>query len=87
MPARRIDEINISNVIPAGGAAKVDRYNFDIEIKWTDLQGGKHTHADTYIWPSVLDDVPNNVVKQFMQEMIIIKVRVELGLSSWEDYG
>ena len=87
MPARSVDEINISNVSQTGTNAKVDRYSFDIQVKWTDHSGGKHEHSDTYVWPNVLSDVPNNVVKEFMQEMVIAKARVALGIDDWENYG
>lgn len=86
MPARSVDEINITNVNPTGTTAEVDRYSFDIEIKWTDPSGGKHQHADTYIWPNVLADVPNNVVRKFMREMVIAKARVTLEIDEWDDY-
>lgn len=87
MPARSVDEINITNVQATGTTIEVDCYSFDIEVKWTDHSGGKHQHSDTYIWPNVLADVPNNVVKRFMEEMVIAKVRVTLGIDEWEDYG
>ena len=87
MAARSVDEINISNVTSLGTTVPVNKYSFDIEVKWTDLQGGKHVHSDTYVWPNVLADVPNKVVREFMQEMVIAKVRVELGIDDWENYG
>ena len=87
MPARSVDEINISNVTNLGTTVPVDQYSFDIEVKWTDLTGGKHTHSDTYVWPNVLSSVPNNVVKAFMQEMVIAVVRVTLGIDDWDDFG
>ena len=87
MPARSVDEINITNVAQTGTNARVDRYSFDIEVKWTSPDGSKHEHSDTYTWPGVLADVPNNVVREFMQEMVIAKVRVTLGIDEWENYG
>ena len=87
MPARSVDEINITNVQPVGTTVQVDRYSFDIEVKWTDMQGDKHQHGDTYVWPNVLADVPNHVVREFMQAMVIAKVRVVLGIDEWEGYG
>ena len=87
MPARSVDEINISNVQATGSTVPVSQYSFDIEVKWTSNDGSKHQHSDTYVWPNVLSDVPNNVVKEFMQEMVIAKVRVALGIDEWENYG
>ena len=87
MSARSVDEINISNVNPTGATIEVDQYSFDIQVKWTSHDGSKHQHSDTYVWPNVLSDVPNNVVKEFMQEMVIAKVRVALGIDEWENYG
>ena len=87
MPARSVDEINISDVHATGSTVPVGQYSFVIEVKWTDHDGIKHEHSDTYIWPNVLSDVPNNVVKEFMQEMVIAKVRVALGIDDWENYG
>ena len=87
MPARSVDEINISNVTPLGTTVPVEQYSFDIQVKWTGHDGSKHEHSDTYVWPNVLSDVPNNVVKEFMQEMVIAKVRVALGIDDWENYG
>ena len=87
MPARSVDEINISNVTPLGTTVPVEQYSFNIQVKWTSHDGIKHEHFDTYVWPNVLADVPNNVVKEFMQEMVIAKVRVALGIDDWENYG
>ena len=87
MPARSVDEINISNVHAIGTAVEVDQYSFDIQVKWTSHDGSKHEHSDTYVWPNVLSGVPNNVVKEFMQEMVIAKVRVALGIDDWDDYA
>ena len=87
MPARSVDEINISNVQATGSTVSVEQYSFNIQVKWTSHDGSKHQHSDTYVWPNVLSDVPNNVVKEFMQEMVIAKVRVTLGIDDWENYG
>ena len=87
MLARSVDEINIRNIHATGTTVQVDRYSFDIEVKWTDLQGGKHQHADTYVWPNVLADVPNNVVRRFMEEMVVAKARVTLGIDDWDNYA
>lgn len=86
MNVRAVDQINITNVHATGDTAPVPRYSFDIYIHWTDHDGTTHTHSDTYIWPNVLADVPNNVVRRFMEKMVIAKVRVELGIDEWEDY-
>lgn len=87
MAAQSIDEINISNWQETGLNVSIPQYSFDIEIKWTDLDGVKHTYGPTTKrYPNDIASMPLAVRKRFAEEMIIATARVELGIDDWEAY-
>ena len=87
MPARSVDEINITNWTNTGLTTPFSRYTFVLQIKWTDNAGIKHIHGPlVYTFPNDLSDMPLAVRRRFANEMLIAKVRVALGINSWEDY-
>lgn len=87
MPARSIDEINSRNWQENPTTVRIPQYQFDLQIKWTDLQGGKHEHNGTYRYPNDIAEMPLNVRRKFAEKMIIATVRVALGISTWDDYA
>ena len=87
MPARSVNEINITNFVDTGLTTPMARYTFTLEIKWIDDQGVAHTHGpQTYTFPNDLVAMPLDVRKAFAEEMITATVRVALGIDNWEDY-
>lgn len=84
--AKSVHEINITNWTDTGFTTPLDRYTFDLEIKWTDNTGTDHTHNSNRTFPNALSAVPLSVMRVFAEKMIIATVRVELGIDSWEDY-
>jgi hypothetical protein len=83
---RSIDELNITNFVNTGLTTPLDRYTFDIELKWTDDSGVQHEHSANRTFPNALSAMPLAVRKEFAIQMLTAVVRVELGLDSWEDY-
>jgi len=87
MPARSVDEINITNWVNTGLTTPFSRYTFTLEIKWTDNAGVKRTHGpQTYTFPNDLAAMPLAVRRRFANEMIIAAARVALGIDTWEQY-
>lgn len=84
---RSIDEANITNWVDTGASTRIDRYQFDLEVKWTGSDGVKHQHNDTYTYPNDLADAPLGVKRVWAEEQIMAAVMVQLGIHSWEDYG
>jgi hypothetical protein len=85
MPARNVDAIFIQNWQNMGTTVPVDKWSVDITVQWTDLEGAQHEHQGTYNFPNVLADVPLHVIRRFMEEIIIAKVRVTLGIDEWSE--
>lgn len=83
--ARSVDEVNITNFVNTGLTTPLDRYTFDIEIKWT-VAGVPNTHASTRTFPNALSAMPLAVKKAFALQMLMATARVELGIDAWEDY-
>jgi len=87
MPARSVDEINITNWVDTGQTRQMARYTFTLQIKWTDEQGVKRTHGpQTYDFPTDLAPMPLAVRRRFANEMIVAAARVALGIDTWEQY-
>ena len=87
-PARSVDEINIKNWVDTGLTTPFSRYRFDVQVKWTGLDGVQHVHGpQTYTFPNDLSDMPLAVRRRFAEEMIQAKVRVFLGINEWENYS
>ena len=87
MPARSVDEINITNFVNTGATTPFSRYRFTLEIKWTDDQGVRRTHGPLeYTFPNDLTAMPLAVRRAFAEKMIIATARVTLGIDSWENY-
>jgi hypothetical protein len=85
--ARSIDEINIGNFTDTGLTSSINRYTFDLEIKWTDDAGVKRTNGPlSHVWPNELAAMPLAVRKRFAIDMITATVRVVLGIAQWSDY-
>lgn len=87
MPARSVDQINITDFVDTGQTRQMARYFFTLEVNWTDLEGEKHTHGpQQYEFPTDLVSMPLNVRRRFAEEMIIAVARVTLGIDDWEQY-
>jgi len=86
MPARNVDQILIQNWQETGPTPPVPQWSVDITVRWTDLDGNSHEHSGTYLFPNELAGIPPRTLRHFMEEIIISKVRVTLGIDSWEDY-
>lgn len=87
MPAKNVDQILIRGWQKTEVRPRIDQWSVDISVKWIDLQGLHHKRSGTYLFPNVLADVPLGVVRHFMEEIIVAKARVQLGIDTWEDYG
>lgn len=83
---RSVDEINITNFVDTGLTTPLDRYIFDVEIKWTSDDGVQHEHSTSRTFPNALLAMPLAIRKEFAIQMLIAVARVELGVNSWEDY-
>ena len=86
MAVRSIDELNITNFQDTGLTTPLDRYSFDLEIKWTNHDDTTGEHSSNRIFPNALAPMPLYVRRRFAEQMIEAVARVELGLSDWEDY-
>jgi len=86
MPARNVHEVNITNWTSLGSTAPVDRYSFDLEIKWTDMAGVFHTHSGTYIFPNDIVSMPLVNMRHFAEMMVLAMVRTTLGIDTWDEY-
>lgn len=83
---RSVDEINITNFVDTGLTTPLNRYTFDLEVKWTADDGTKNEHSSNRVFPNALTSMPLSVRRRYAIEMIVAIVRVEMGLDSWEDY-
>jgi hypothetical protein len=87
MPARSVDQINITNFVDTGLTTPFARYTFTLVIKWTDTGGVKHVHGpQTYTFPNDLAGMPLIVRRAFAVQMITAMARVTLGIDAWEQY-
>lgn len=87
MPARSVDQVNITNFVNTGQTTPLPRYTFTLEIKWTDSAGVVRTHGpQTYTYPNDLTAMPLSVRRAFAVAMITATARVALGIDSWEQY-
>lgn len=86
MPARNVDQVLIGNWQKTGPAPPVDQWSVDISVKWTDVEGDKHEHSDTYLFPNEMATMPLKSRRHFMKRVIMASVRVALGIDTWEDY-
>lgn len=86
MPARSVDEINITNFVNTGLTTAIPRYTFNLEIKYTDLQGVKRTYSATHTYPNDLTPMPLRVRRRFAEDQIKAVARVAAGIDTWEDY-
>ena len=86
MPAKSVDEINFSNWSWTGSQVQVDQAQFDIQVKWTDMDGVQHEHNSTRLWPNVLADVPVPVLREWATQQVTAAVRVALGIGDWSQY-
>lgn len=84
--AHNIHEINIANWTDTGLTTPFPRYTFDLQVKWTDDEGVSREHNSVYTYPNDLSDVPLRVVRMWAEEQICAKVRVALGIDSWDNY-
>lgn len=87
MPARSVDEINISNFVNTGQTTPLPRYTFTLHIKYTDTNGVAREHGpQTYTYPNDLAAMPLAVRRAFAEKMITATARVALGIDTWEMY-
>lgn len=87
MPVRSVDQINITNFQNTGQFRQISHYTFDLEVKWTDSQGVKHTYGPTmHTFPDDLASMPLAVRRAFAEQMIMAVVRVTLGIDDWSMY-
>lgn len=86
--ARSVDELNITNFVDTGLTTAFSRYQFTLEIKWTDDDGIPHTHGpQQYTFPNDLAAMPLAVRRKFAEQMIQTTVRVALGIDTWDVYA
>jgi len=84
--ARSVQEINVTNWIQTAPTVKIQQYQFDLEVKWTDNDGVPHVHNGTYRYPNDIASMPLNVLRRYAEDMIIATARVTLGIDTWNDY-
>ena len=87
MAAKSVDQISITNWTVTGSSPAVPQFSAEIYVRWTDEEGVIHTHEDTYLFPNELADIPLAVLREFMGKIIMAKVRVTLGVDTWDDYS
>jgi len=87
MPARTVDEINITNFNNTGATTPFSRYTFSLEVKWTDEQGVARSNGPTTgTFPNDLASMPLSVRRKFAEAMITATIRVQLGIDDWSQY-
>jgi len=87
MPARSVDQINITNFVNTGATTPFSRYRFTLEIKWTDDAGLPRTYGPVeHTFPNDLTAMPLAVRRAFAEQMITATVRVALGINTWDQY-
>ena len=84
--ARSVDQINIGNWQLENPTPKVNQYSVDVEVYWTKYDGTKGEYSGTHLFPNELADIPLTAIKEFMRKIIEAKVRVNLGIDTWEMY-
>lgn len=83
-----VNELNITQFTNTGLTTAIPRWTFQLHIKYTDDSGVLRTYGPaTHTWPNDLTGIPTNVQNKFMQQIITAKVRVTLGIDSWDDYS
>ncbi len=82
----QVHELNITNWNDESNTVPVPQYSVDIEIKYTDDNGDFHTYNTNEMFPNVLSSFPVEAVRVSMQRLIEAKVRVELGINTWDDF-
>jgi hypothetical protein len=75
-----VNEFNISNWQKLAQTTPVPRWQFTIQIKWTDSEGANQEHNGTYVFPSVLSVVPDDIWRGWVQDMIQRIARYQLGI-------
>lgn len=80
----QVHEFNIGNWNKLGTTTPVPRWQFTIQIKWTDNDGAAQEHSGTYTFPNVLSIVPDAIMKEWVQNMIQTIAFHELGIQSIE---
>lgn len=88
MAVQSVDELHIKNFVDTGLTTPLDRYTFDLEIKWTNFDGTTGSHASNRTFPNALSAMPLDARRRNAERMITEIVRVELGLgiNTWEDF-
>ena len=76
----QVHEFNISNWQKLGTTTAIPRWQFTIQIKWTDSAGQLQEHSGQYTFPSVLSVVPDDIMKSWVQDMIFKIARYQLGI-------
>jgi len=79
MPGKNVN-IWITNWTNTGLTTPVPRWTADIAIEWTKGDGTPGTHSGTYTFPNVLAGVPLSRIRQYMEEIILREVRIQLGI-------
>jgi len=84
---RNVDQINITNFVNTGATTPFSRYQFTLELWWTNDDGTKGHHGPLqYTFPNDLSTMPLLTRRYFAEQMITAMVRVTLGIESWSNY-
>jgi hypothetical protein len=90
MSARSVDEINITNFETL--SINPLRAQFDLELKWTRENGTSAEYNATHIWPDDIlpggvEVMPSAVWQEFIIQMITAAIRVNRGVSEWDEHS
>ena len=80
-----VHQVNIGNWQTTGQSPRVTQYSVDVYVCWTDNEGTVHEHQGTYLFPNELADIPQEALRALMEQIIIAKLRVTLGISTWQE--
>lgn len=81
-----LDALSVLDWQVTGHTVGIPQYSMAIEIHWTDREGERHVHSDTYRYPDDITAMPLTVRRHFAEQMITATARVAIGLNGWEAF-
>lgn len=81
-----VNELNVTNFVQSGNTS-IPRWTFSVHVKYTLDDGVLRTYGPaTHTWPNDLTGIPTDVQQKMMTSIIDAKVRVSLGIATWDEY-
>jgi len=77
-------EINVylGNWTAVGTNAQVPRWSLQIQFDWVDNAGASHTNTRTVTFPNVLNGIPAERLKGYMQNIVLAEARILAGVDN-----